>query len=62
MPKNCAVREITADGRNVGRCCFYVGDDNVCPRHGRVADVQQHYVETGELTDERKLPPRKIAR
>jgi hypothetical protein len=53
-PEACAVRERTADGDNVGRCYFHtVG--GMCPRHGDVAAVQRHYVETGRLTDERSL-------
>jgi len=53
-PEACAVRERTADGDNVGRCYFHtVG--GMCPRHGDVAAVQRHYVETGRLTDERAL-------
>ncbi|KKN19816.1 hypothetical protein LCGC14_0942000 [marine sediment metagenome] len=52
--KNCAVMERTADGQALGRCWFYVGDRNVCPRHGDVQKVQEHFVETGHLTDRRK--------
>jgi hypothetical protein len=58
--RNCAVLERTADGRTVGRCCFYteVGPRSgllVCPRHGDVEDVQRTYEETGRLTDEKDL-------
>lgn len=49
---NCAILERTGDGRAVGRCWFYVGEDCVCPRHGDVVAVQEHYAKTGELTDE----------
>lgn len=34
---NCPIREHTGDGAYVGRCCFACYD-NVCPRHGRLAD------------------------
>jgi hypothetical protein len=51
--KNCAVREFTADGISVGRCLHYVGNDNMCPRHGDVSAVQEKYVKTGQLTDDR---------
>ena len=50
--RNCAIREFTADGVSVGRCWHYLGYTNVCPRHGDVAAVQQHFVETGELTND----------
>ena len=50
--KSCAVLERTADGRSVGRCCFYVGKDDVCPRHGDVSEVQEHYRETGRLSED----------
>lgn len=50
---NCAVRQYTADGVNVGRCWHYVRDGR-CPIHGDVTSVQAHYAATGKLTDERK--------
>ena len=50
--KNCAVREFTADGVSVGRCMHYVGDADVCPRHGNVAEVQSRYLATGKLTND----------
>ena len=50
--KNCAVMERTADGQALGRCWFHVGAHNVCPRHGDVREAQEHYAETGKLTDE----------
>lgn len=52
-PKSCAINEETGDGTPVGRCWHYVGDDAVCPRHGDVKAVQEHYVKTGKLTRER---------
>ena len=58
-PKNCAVRQFTADGVSVGRCWCYVGDSDVCPVHGDVSAVQKRYREDGKLTDERELPPRR---
>lgn len=47
----CAIAEETADGVPVGRCWFYSPGD-VCPRHGDISKVQQHYLETGMLTRE----------
>ena len=35
-PNNCPIIEQTADGHKVGACCFYIGGDGVCPRHGKV--------------------------
>ena len=55
----CAVRERTADNVSVGRCYHFVGDVNICPRHGNVSDVQKRFSETGKLTDENDLLPRK---
>jgi len=52
---NCAVREFTADGEAVGRCWFSVSNDYICPRHGNVQFVQEHYADTGQLTDEMDL-------
>ena len=49
---DCAILERTADGISVGRCWYYLKDD-MCPRHGNVKAVQDHYRLTGELTDER---------
>lgn len=49
---NCAVRERTSDGTPVGRCWFYVGGDDVCPRHGDVSKAQRHYCMTGELSED----------
>ena len=56
----CAVRERTGENVNVGRCYHFVGDENVCPRHGNVSDVQKRFSETGKLTDENDLLPRKM--
>lgn len=52
--KNCAVVEETADGASVGRCWHYVGDSNVCPRHGDVSAVQARYQAGAGLTPERE--------
>ncbi len=49
---NCAIREFTADGVSVGRCWMYCGKEAICPRHGDVRYVQDHYMRTGELTNE----------
>lgn len=39
LPRNCPVRERTADGDPAGRCCFWLGEDgNTCPRHGDVSN------------------------
>ncbi len=50
--RNCAIREKTADGQVVGRCWFYVGNYDICPRHGDVQQVMKRYRQTGKLTDE----------
>lgn len=52
LEKNCAINERTADGVLVGRCHFYVGDDDTCPRHGDVRTIMEHYRTTGRLTPE----------
>lgn len=52
MEHNCAVLERTADGVAVGRCMFHVGNADVCPRHGDVSKVQEHYRETGQLSED----------
>lgn len=61
-PKNCAVRQYTADGVPVGRCWYYVGEDNVCPIHGDVAEIQKRLAETGKLTDERTLRKAEVSK
>lgn len=53
-PNCCAVLERTADDIPVGRCWFHL-KDGVCPRHGDVKAVQDHYLATGNLTDERDI-------
>jgi hypothetical protein len=55
IPRNCAVRQYTADGRPVGRCYHHTGTDFVCQTHGDVAAVQRHFADTGQTTDERTL-------
>ena len=53
--RNCAVRERTGDGKNVGRCWFHTEEKNdrlTCPRHGDVTEVQSHYRATGELSED----------
>lgn len=50
-PNNCAINEVTGDGKHVGRCWFHL-ENNICPRHGDVTEVQEHFRETGELTSE----------
>ena len=52
-PKNCAINEMTGDNKTVGRCWFFVGEEDVCPRHGSVKKVMEHYRETGKLTLEK---------
>ena len=51
-PHSCAIREFTADGFSAGRCWYYTGNDDQCPRHGNVRHAMEHYRHTGELTDE----------
>ena len=55
---NCAVLEVTGDGETCGRCWYYVGEKDVCPRHGDVSDVMQKYRETGKLTLETEMSAR----
>lgn len=50
--RNCAIREFTADGVSVGRCWYFVGDENRCPHHGDVTEAQKLYRETGKLTND----------
>jgi hypothetical protein len=57
----CAVRQFTADGVSVGRC-WYTVTAGMCPLHGDVAGVQKRFAETGELTDETKLPKHVLRR
>lgn len=49
---NCPINEITADGDSVGRCWFYVGKNEVCPRHGDVRKEIAAFRESGKLTRE----------
>lgn len=51
---NCPINEVTGDGRYVGRCWYYL-KDNQCPRHGDVSRAINHYKQTGELTVEIKV-------
>lgn len=37
FPSNCPLIEKTADGIEVGTCCFYMEDGTTCPRHGDIA-------------------------
>lgn len=55
FPRSCAVNEETGDGVPVGRCMFFVGDNDQCPRHGDVGEVMRRYRETGKLTREREF-------
>lgn len=55
LPNNCPVRERTADGVNVGRCCFHLPDGKTCSRHGNVEAAITLYRESGKLTDENDL-------
>ena len=52
LPDNRAVRERTGDGVSVGRCWFYVGKTMVCPRHGDVRVIQDHFIKTGNLSED----------
>ena len=36
LPNNCPLIEKTADGTEVGNCCFYMPDGKTCPRHGDI--------------------------
>jgi hypothetical protein len=49
-PNNCAIIEQTGDGVRCGRCYFFVGNDDKCPRHGNVKVVMEKFRATGELT------------
>lgn len=53
----CPVRMRMPDGTPIGRC-FYLCPAAICPQHGDVSALLTLYRATGELTDERKLPPR----
>lgn len=57
-PNCCPISERTGGGRLVGRCFYLCVLDN-CPRHGDVSAPFALYRETGKLTDERDIPPRK---
>jgi len=35
-PNNCPVMERTGDGRLAGRCWFWLGANDTCPRHGKI--------------------------
>ena len=41
--RNCAVREMTADGVPVGRCWCYLSEGDICPRHGNVKAIMEKY-------------------
>lgn len=49
---NCPIVEQTADGHPVGRCWFWCGDNQTCPRHGDVSKALDLYNKTGKLTHE----------
>jgi len=51
-PNNCPIRERTADGVSVGRCCFWLGDNKTCPRHGDVSKQVKEFKKTGSLQEE----------
>lgn len=40
FPKNCPVIEETADGVSCGVCTFYIGTEKVCPRHGKIVEIE----------------------
>lgn len=50
--RNCPILERTADGDVVGRCWFYIGGLQKCPRHGDVSAACAHFARTGKLTPE----------
>jgi len=56
---NCPINEQTADGYNVGRCCFYLPDGVTCPRHGDVRPEVDRFNETGHGTLENVMRKRK---
>ena len=56
-PNNCAVRQRGGDGNSLGRCWYYAEND-VCPCHGDVKKVMEHYRKTGELGEDPR-PSRK---
>lgn len=49
---NCAVNERDGDGKHVGRCWFFVGNKDICPRHGDVHELMEHYRKTGECGED----------
>jgi len=52
-PNNCPIRERTADGVSVGRCWFWLGDNETCPRHGDVSKELEEFKKTSKLQEER---------
>lgn len=56
---NCPILEQTADGVNVGRCCYHLPDGQTCPRHGNVAVEVAENISTGKCTLENRMRKRK---
>lgn len=52
QPNNCPINEVTGDGRPVGRCWMWLGDNQTCPRHGDVSKEVEHFKKTGKTTRE----------
>ena len=52
FPNNCAIRERTGDGVNVGRCYFNLEDNDICPRHGDVHSLMEEFRKTGNLQED----------
>ncbi len=50
FPRNCPVREFSADGDPVGVCTFYLFDGKTCERHGLVKEEYEKSI--GELLDD----------
>jgi hypothetical protein len=57
----CPILVSAEDYAPPGRCLNFC-DGDVCPRHGDVSAPLALYRETGKLTDERDLSPRKTTR
>jgi len=38
-PRNCPVIEETADGVACGTCTFFMKEEHVCPRHGKIIEL-----------------------
>ena len=61
MQDNCPIRERTADGVSVGRCMHYLGEKRMCPIHGDVSVQREHFIMTGELSEDPRNTKRELS-